>query len=107
MLLLFFKHVKGLWHNSKNALFDIFVDIQCIESNYLHVYLEFYPPLVHQPTFPQSQEAAVASVPFFALDAAALLPPPQLRVEAGGGRLHLHLELAKEQKVQEQMKGFQ
>lgn len=73
----------------------------------MHVYLEFYPPLVHQPTSPQSQEAAVASVPFFALDVAALLPPPQLRVEAGGGRLHLQLELAKEQKVQEQMKGFQ
>lgn len=76
----------------------------------MHVYREFYPPLVYQPTSPQSQEAAFAapaSVPFLALVVAALLPSPQLKVEAGGGRPHLQLELAKEQKVQEQMMGLQ
>lgn len=63
----------------------------------MHVYREFYPPLVYQPTSPQSQEAAVAalaSVAFLALVVAALLPSPQLKVEAGGGRPHLQLELA-------------
>ncbi len=77
----------------------------------MHVYREFYPPLVYQPTSPQSQEAAavadLASVSFLALVVAALLPSPQLKVEAGGGRPHLQLELAKEQKVQEQMMGLQ